>query len=203
MSGHARRNDLTLPLLAAFAIAVLAIAALLAPPPVGKTANAAPASSVADLVPPKAIAASVLLSRLPKTAPAVAPKAKPKPVVVKPKPKEKSTSKVIRTHRANLDRGILPSAYKGPYYDARFESFRRCVVKRESEGRYGALNHGSGAAGAYQFMPSWTATIQKWTGERVPIYAMSRYAQDLAFWRAFNHGRGASNWAGGRWYCGL
>jgi len=198
MSGHVRRNDLTLPLLAAFAIAVLAIAALLAP---GRS-EALPApepgvSASPDPLPSKALVASVLLSRTPHV---VVPKAKPKPVV---KPKPKKTTKVVRTHRANLDRGILPSAYKGPYYDARFESFRRCVVKRESEGRYGALNHGSGAAGAYQFMPSWTRTIQKWTGEYVPIYAMSRYAQDLAFWRAFNHGKGASNWAGGRWYCGL
>lgn len=199
MSGHVRRNDLTLPLLAAFAIAVLAITALLAPPPVGKSASAAPAAltgPAADQPPPKTLVASTLLSRVPRTA----PKVRPKPVAVKHTATKKKTSQRVR---ANLDRGILPSAYTGPYYDARFESFRRCVVKRESEGRYGARNHGSGAAGAYQFMPSWVRTIQKWTGEHKPIYAMSRYAQDLAFWRAFNHGKGAGNWAGGRWYCGL
>lgn len=200
MSGHVRRNDLTLPLLPAFVIALLAIGALIAPSQTLPKASAAPAPTAAqaDPAPPKVLAAAVLLSRHPKAYSAqVAPKAKPKPVV-KPKPKTTTTR-----HRANLDRGILPSAYKGPYYDARFESFRRCVVKRESEGRYGARNRSSGAAGAYQFMPSWLRTIQKWTGEYVPIYSMSRYAQDLAFWRAFNHGKGASNWAGGRWYCGL
>lgn len=133
--------------------------------------------------------------------PAAAPVKAAKPVVKKKAPAKKHKTTTTARVRANLDRGILPSAYTGPYYDARYESFRRCVVKRESEGRYGARNHSSGAAGAYQFMPSWTRTIQKWTGEHKPIYAMSRYAQDLAFWRAFNHGKGASNWAGGRWHC--
>lgn len=133
--------------------------------------------------------------------PAAAPVKAAKPVVKKPAKKKHKTYVTTARVRANLDRGILPSAYTGPYYDARYEAFRRCVVKRESEGRYGARNHSSGAAGAYQFMPSWTRTIQQWTGENKPIYAMSRYAQDLAFWRAFNHGKGASNWAGGRWHC--
>ncbi len=128
-------------------------------------------------------------------------KKKPAATVVKKKYKKKTTAVTTARVRANLDRGILPSAYTGPYYDARYEAKRRCIVKRESEGRYGARNRSSGAAGAYQFMPSWTRTIQKWTGEKKPIYAMSRYAQDLAFWRAFNHGKGAHNWAGGRWHC--
>lgn len=128
-------------------------------------------------------------------------KKKPAATVVKKKYKKKTTAVTTARVRANLDRGILPSAYTGPYYDARYEAKRRCIVKRESEGRYGARNRSSGAAGAYQFMPSWTRTIQKWTGEKKPIYAMSRYAQDLAFWKAFNHGKGARNWAGGRWHC--
>ena len=99
--------------------------------------------------------------------------------------------------------GILPSAYVGPYYDARYEAYRRCVVKRESEGKYYVVERNSGAAGAYQFMPAWTHTIQQWTGHYVLIRKMTRYEQDYAFWRVFNHGKGARNWAGGRWYCGF
>lgn len=179
-------------------------------------ASAAAAPSTPSYVPPQTVTAAPVAARetfdrpprmthtVIVVKPAAAPVKAAKPVV-----KKKHTTTVKKKHktvttarvRANLDRGILPSAYTGPYYDARYESFRRCVVKRESEGRYGARNHDSGAAGAYQFMPSWTRTIQKWTGEHKPIYAMSRYAQDLAFWRAFNHGKGAHNWAGGRWHC--
>lgn len=180
-------------------------------------ASAAAAPSTPSYVPPQTVAAAPVAARetfdrpprmthtVIVVKPAAAPVKAAKPVVKKKhtttaKKKHKAAVTTARV-RANLDRGILPSAYTGPYYDARYESFRRCVVKRESEGRYGARNHDSGAAGAYQFMPSWTRTIQKWTGEHKPIYAMSRYAQDLAFWRAFNHGKGAHNWAGGRWHC--
>ena len=99
--------------------------------------------------------------------------------------------------------GIKASAYHGKYYDSRFESFRKCVLKRESEANYWSVEHSSQAGGGYQFMPAWTRTIQHWTGEYVPIWWMDRYAQDYAFWRALDHGKGISNWAGGRWYCGV
>ena len=107
----------------------------------------------------------------------------------------------VRVHTASVAAGVLPSAYTGPYYDARYESFRRCVVQRESNGHYNARNSSSSASGAYQFLAAWTHTIQGWTGEHVAIWQMSRYAQDLAFWRALDHGRGASNWAGGGYHC--
>lgn len=126
------------------------------------------------------------------------PKATPKKPVVKHAVKKKTVHHYVSPHIV----GILPSAYKGSWYDARFEQYRMCVVKRESMGHYDAINS-QGYSGAYQFGLSWTRTIQKWTGEHVPIRYMSRYAQDLAFWRAFNHGKGAGNWAGGRWYCGF
>ena len=106
---------------------------------------------------------------------------------------------VIKAYRIS---GIKASAYKGKYYDARFESFRKCVVKRESMGNYWSVEHSSHAGGAYQFMPSWTKTIQKITGFHTPIWWMDRYAQDYAFWKVLNHGKGIGNWAGGRWYCG-
>lgn len=140
----------------------------------------------------------------------VAAVAKPHPVAKKAATKPQKTAVrhvkkvVVRTYARTYSKapvGILPSAYRGSYYDARYESFRRCVVNRESHGNYGARNPNSSASGAYQFLAAWTRTIQKWTGEYVPIYRMSRYAQDLAFWRAFDHGRGASNWAGGGYRC--
>lgn len=128
------------------------------------------------------------------------PAAKPQKAAKKPSVRTTQTSRAV-TRTARVVAGILPSAYRGPYYDARWESFRRCVVKRESNGHYDARNPTSSASGAYQFLRAWTATIQKWTGEHVPIYQMSRYAQDLAFWRALNHGKGARNWAGGGYSC--
>lgn len=45
------------------------------------------------------------------------------------------------------------------YYDARYEPFRKCVVKRESEGIPTVVNRSSHAQGLYQFMPSWTRTL--------------------------------------------
>lgn len=128
----------------------------------------------------------------------VAPHPRPKPRIA---PRKKVTKKKV-TYVGPRISGIQPSAYRGPYYDARFEAYRRCVVKRESEGQYYAVDP-SGAAGAYQFMPPWTKTLQSWTGHHVPIQQMTRYEQDYAFWRAFDHGKGASAWAGGRWYCGF
>lgn len=92
------------------------------------------------------------------------------------------------------------------YHDSRFEPFRKCVVKRESEGIPWVVNHdGSNSAGLYQFMPFWHGylvkhlrltqyrhvAIQHWT---VPV-------QNASFWYVLDHGRGWSNWAGGRWDC--
>jgi hypothetical protein len=49
--------------------------------------------------------------------------------------------------------GYRPSVYQGRYYKASQESFRKCVMMRESSYRYGARNRsGSSAAGAYQFL---------------------------------------------------
>jgi hypothetical protein len=144
-------------------------------------------------------------SVVPRTA---VPKAPPTRGPVKIAPSKSSTSHA--TSRKSSARpawykkisGVLPSAYKGPGYDPRFENYRRCVVKRESNGHYWSMNK-QGYSGAYQFGLRWTKTIQHWTKEYVPIRWMSRYAQDKAFWLAFNHGKGAGHWAGGRWYCGF
>jgi len=109
--------------------------------------------------PPRMVHTVVVVKPAAKPVKAAKPAVKKKPTATVKK-KHKTTTTTARV-RANLDRGILPSAYTGPYYDARYEAKRRCIVKRESEGRYGARNKSSGAAGAYQFMPAWTRTIQR------------------------------------------
>lgn len=95
---------------------------------------------------------------------------------------------------------VPANTYFGPGYNPKYEVTRQCIVKRESEGDYSAHN-ASGASGGYQFMPDWTRTIQHWTKEYVPIYRMSRQAQDKAWWLAWDNGRNAHHWAGGRWHC--
>lgn len=95
---------------------------------------------------------------------------------------------------------VHANTWFGRGYDPRFELTRECIAVRESDNTRTSINSG-GYSGYYQFGLSWTRTIQNWTGEHVPIVQMSTQAQDEAFWIAFDHGRGASNWAGGRWSC--
>jgi hypothetical protein len=182
---------------------------------VGATTTPAPVASAST--PMTTTTASTTLDRFdrpPRMAATSAPVAAvAKPLATKAAPKAhkaavRHVQKVVsRVHTASVSRtyaapkGILPSAYRGPYYDARYESFRLCVINRESHGNYAARNSSSSASGAYQFLKAWTATIQGWTGEHVAIWQMSRYAQDLAFWRALDHGRGAHNWSGGGYHC--
>jgi len=92
------------------------------------------------------------------------------------------------------------NTYFGPGYDARFEPTRECVDRRESDDTRTEEN-AEGYSGFYQFGLPWTRTLQHWTHEYVAIRWMSVYAQDKAWWLAFDHGAGAGNWAGGRWPC--
>lgn len=90
------------------------------------------------------------------------------------------------------------------YHDSRYETFRRCVVKRESEGIPWVVNHdGSNSAGLYQFMPFWRPILNKALRlhTRKPIQYWSVPVQNAAFWYVLDHGRGWSNWAGGRYDC--
>lgn len=98
---------------------------------------------------------------------------------------------------------------KAKYYDARYEPFRRCVVKRESEGIPWVVNHdGSNSAGLYQFMPFWQPYLVKHLRltqyRNVAIQHWTVRVQDASFWYVLDaphHGRGWVNWAGGRWDC--
>jgi hypothetical protein len=101
--------------------------------------------------------------------------------------------------------GVFPSAYVGKEYNPRYESKRRCIVKRESNGYYTAVSSGGTYKGAYQ-MSAALGRGAAWMMGRpdllnVPVNRWSRFEQDEAFWTIFNHGRGAAHWAGGRWSC--
>lgn len=132
-----------------------------------------------------------------KPLPPKAVKAPKKRAAVKPAQQNiKGTPPFIKTRWGKIPK----NTYHGRFYVASALNFRNCVVARESMGVRTVINS-QGYSGLYQFGLSWTRTIQKWTGERVAIRHMSYQAQDLAFWKAYNFGRGAGNWAGGRWHC--
>jgi len=100
--------------------------------------------------------------------------------------------------------GIKPSLYRGKYYmPNKGEDFRRCVINRESSGRYKAANTSSSARGAYQFLDSqWRESLvhmmrpearkngllpQLRKLNNKPIHKWSRYWQDAAFWTVLNY----------------
>jgi hypothetical protein len=96
------------------------------------------------------------------------------------------------------------SAYHGKFYNPRYENIRKCIVYRESRGKYGVVNRWSGAGGAYQLMPPLRRyAAQKmgssWLGS-IPANQWSRYNQDRAFY-AIVHYQGLKHWRGGNMRC--
>jgi hypothetical protein len=95
-------------------------------------------------------------------------------------------------------RGIYASAYIGKHYKPRWESVRKCIVRRESGGNYRAANKHSTARGAYQFLAFWQRKLpvlmHKPHLRNKPIVKWSRYDQDHAFWFVFKNGKGKRNW---------
>lgn len=83
---------------------------------------------------------------------------------------------------------IPDSQYRGDHYVKAAEPIRKCIMWRESRGRYGA--EGSGGSGAYQFIQTtWrqytkAAGVAEWADVR-PAQA-PRYVQDKVFWYALN-----------------
>ena len=121
-------------------------------------------------------------------------------------------------------RGIEPSLYRGQFFTPDTEEHRKCIVKRESEGRYDVRGGGGNRYfGAYQMNDdladgaTWmmldehkdilgTAQARELMEElrSTPVTDWPRYWQDAAFYTIFNwegRGSGASHWAGGRWSC--
>ena len=91
------------------------------------------------------------------------------------------------------------------YYDARYEPFRRCVARRESENIPTVVNRSSGTQGLYQFQKSWTRTLAHVLHRpATPIHTWPAREQTAGFWYALNrHGKGsgAHHWSGGRYDC--
>jgi hypothetical protein len=112
--------------------------------------------------------------------------------------------------------------YRGRYFHADQESFRRCVGQREGMFHYDVRGGGGGNYyGTYQFsrafqngIPYMMAKESRRTHDGLtkealalrhkPINQWSRYWQDRAFYTVLN-GRskwsGKSHWSGGRWHC--
>jgi hypothetical protein len=104
---------------------------------------------------------------------------------------------------------VRPSTYKGEYYNPRWETWRQCVVWRESRDNPKAANRTSSARGTYQFLDSqWRRSLThmlmpEHRDRRAevkalrakPIHHWPRYWQDAAFWTVLNGGAGAKHWA--------
>lgn len=121
-------------------------------------------------------------------------------------------------HRAALSddakdmKGYEPSLYRGKWFDAKWESTRKCIMTRESHQSYHAENRSSSAKGAYQFLDnSWRDGLvfmmlkeSKKTKDGLrnelkklfdkPIQKWNRYYQDRAFYTAWRHGEGKKHW---------
>ena len=115
------------------------------------------------------------------------------------------------TKQAKDLKGYEKSLYRGKYYYKGQESWRKCVMKRESNYRYKAKNRSSSASGAYQFLDnSWRDGLvwmmikeSKKTDDGLDPYLRdlfdvhitqwNRYFQDRAFFTALNF---EGKWAG-------
>jgi len=105
-------------------------------------------------------------------------------------------------------RGFEPSLYQGKWYDKKWESTRKCIMKRESRFDYRAANKRSSARGAYQFLDSqWRVSLTHMLMpehkdrkkevkalRKKPIHKWNRYWQDAAFYVAWQRGKGANHW---------
>ena len=120
-------------------------------------------------------------------------------------------------------KGYEPSLYRGKYFESSLEKRRKCIVIRESNGRYNAINPSRKYRGAYQVSPELARGVtwmmlkehKPLLGEErakdileklrnSPMNTWPRYWQDAAFSTVHNWertGAGASHWAGGRWHC--
>lgn len=110
---------------------------------------------------------------------------------------------------------VRDTTYHGKHYAPRWESWRKCVVWRESRDNPRAANRTSSARGLYQFLQSnWHISLthmvmaeHKHRRAEVkalrakPIHHWSRYWQDAAFWTVLDGGAGAKHWAAQRSAC--
>lgn len=120
--------------------------------------------------------------------------------------------------------GYKTSLYRGKYYSSSQESWRKCVMARESDFNYDLIGAGYNHPyhGAYQFhninwrpgLISMMAQESKKTKDGLNgearklkhknLNQWNRYWQDRAFFTALNYNglwSGKHHWNGGRWYC--
>jgi muramidase (phage lysozyme) len=103
---------------------------------------------------------------------------------------------VLAVAIAGGPRDIPDSLYTGKWYNSAAESYRKCVVARESGGNYRA--NGRYGSGAYQFIQStWDhyadlAGLSRWVGVRP--YKAPKKVQDHVFWRTYWNGKGRHHW---------
>lgn len=112
------------------------------------------------------------------------------------------------TRAAQDMKGFEKSLYQGKWYKKKWESNRKCIMRRESRFDYRAANGSSSARGAYQFLDSqWRRSLtfmlmpeHKDRKKEVkalrtkPIHKWNRYWQDAAFYTVWRHGEGAKHW---------
>jgi outer membrane biosynthesis protein TonB len=151
-----------------------------------------PSTRVGDF-PPRADRSQVRKPIIKKAEPV---KVKPQKPVAKPKAPEK---KQVTAPRPVNVVGVQASAWTGAGYSPRWENVRKCIVKRESNGQYGARNPSSSAQGAYQFLDNlWRKVLAQKLNKPalagVPIASWSRIDQDRSFWIVFANGAGKSHW---------
>jgi hypothetical protein len=112
--------------------------------------------------------------------------------------KKTQKSQVKPSNLVRNVRGVQASAWRGKFYNPRWENVRKCIVFRESRGNYSARNKRSTAAGAYQFLISTSNGVAKSMKRRDLVgkraSAWTRAEQDQAFWTLFNNGKGKGHW---------
>lgn len=102
------------------------------------------------------------------------------------------------TRASDSDENRALSAYRA----SRGSQYQRCILHRESRGRYRLPPNGSNASGAYQFTPvAWDATVKRmghpeWAGRHA--YTFSRAIQDAVYHAAWQQGNGKFYWSA-RW----
>ena len=132
---------------------------------------------------------------------------------------------IVRTLDHPSMAGIKPSQYTGRKFKQAQENFRKCVLRRESNGHYFSTNRDGGYFGGYQMRralsigAAWmmrdelremfgtkTGTEVSRRLRNVEPHRWSRFYQDMAFYTVLNAegtGSGARHWRGGRFFCAL
>lgn len=119
--------------------------------------------------------------------------------------------------------GVKPSAYKGDYYIASQEPYRKCVAQREARHQYWTTGSNGKYLGTYQMTHDlahgavWMMTpeLRRMFGDeegkriRDELHSTkptkwARFYWDMAFYTVLNYeypGSGEKHWRGGRYGC--